>query len=266
MPVDYDGFSGGDRTRIELPAVQTAFLQALQAAGRPVVFVNCSGSAMAMPWEAGNLPAILQLGIQGRQAEPPWRACFSATATRRGGFLSRCTGRPLICRHLRTTRWPTAPTASSRASLSSIRSWAQLHPVSLRPNNVGPGKYRRGRRGDREAGADQYRRPRWDEVVEVYCHRAGAENPQLPGNASAAFNASASRKAKARPSHSHSRPARCGAGMRRPRPMWSTPVGTSFAQALRRPTSARPPRFTSRHKEAREWSAAPPPPSLPRTG
>ncbi|MGD0614894.1 MAG: glycoside hydrolase family 3 C-terminal domain-containing protein, partial [Verrucomicrobiota bacterium] len=65
MPVDFDGFSGGDRTRIELPAVQTALVKALQAAGKPVVFVNCSGSAMAMPWEAENLPAIVQAWYPG---------------------------------------------------------------------------------------------------------------------------------------------------------------------------------------------------------
>ena len=65
MPVDFDGFSGGDRTRIELPPVQTALVKALQAAGKPVVFVNCSGSAMAMPWEAENLPAIVQAWYPG---------------------------------------------------------------------------------------------------------------------------------------------------------------------------------------------------------
>jgi beta-glucosidase len=67
MRVDYDGFAGGDRTRIELPAGQTEFLKSLQSAGKPVVFVNCSGSAMAMPWEARNLPAILQAWYPGEQ-------------------------------------------------------------------------------------------------------------------------------------------------------------------------------------------------------
>jgi beta-glucosidase len=66
MNVDFDGFKGGDRTRIELPAVQTALLKALHATGKPVVFVNCSGSAVAMPWEAGNLPAILQAWYPGQ--------------------------------------------------------------------------------------------------------------------------------------------------------------------------------------------------------
>jgi beta-glucosidase len=67
MKVDYDGFSGGDRTEVELPPVQNELLKALQAAGKPVVFVNCSGSAMAMPWEATNLPAILQAWYPGEQ-------------------------------------------------------------------------------------------------------------------------------------------------------------------------------------------------------
>ena len=67
MKVNYDGFSGGDRTRIELPAQQTELLKALAATGKPVVFVNCSGSAIAMPWEAEHLPAILQAWYPGEQ-------------------------------------------------------------------------------------------------------------------------------------------------------------------------------------------------------
>ncbi len=66
MTVDADGFLGGDRTRIELPAPQTDLLKALHAIGKPVVFVNCSGSAVAMPWETKNLPAILQAWYPGQ--------------------------------------------------------------------------------------------------------------------------------------------------------------------------------------------------------
>ena len=65
IDVNLDGFFGGDRTRIELPAVQTALLKDLQATGKPVVFVNCSGSAMAIPWEAEHLPAIVQAWYPG---------------------------------------------------------------------------------------------------------------------------------------------------------------------------------------------------------
>ena len=67
LAADYEGFSGGDRTQIELPLIQHKLLEALQAAGKPVVFVNCSGSAIAMPWEATNLPAILQAWYPGEQ-------------------------------------------------------------------------------------------------------------------------------------------------------------------------------------------------------
>ena len=65
MPVNYVGFGGGDRTDIALPAVQVELLKALQATAKPVVFVNCSGSAVAMVWAAENLPAILQAWYPG---------------------------------------------------------------------------------------------------------------------------------------------------------------------------------------------------------
>jgi beta-glucosidase len=65
MFVPFDGFEGGDRTRIELPAIQTRLLQALNATGKPLVFVNCSGGAMAMPWETKKVPAILQAWYPG---------------------------------------------------------------------------------------------------------------------------------------------------------------------------------------------------------
>jgi beta-glucosidase len=67
MKVNYEGFKGGDRTQIELPGVQDDLLQALQLTGKPIVFVNCSGSAIAMPWEAENLPAIVQAWYPGEQ-------------------------------------------------------------------------------------------------------------------------------------------------------------------------------------------------------
>jgi beta-glucosidase len=67
MGVPFEGFYYGDRTRIELPPVQTEFLKALRALGKPLVFVNCSGSAMAMPWEAENLPAIVQAWYPGQE-------------------------------------------------------------------------------------------------------------------------------------------------------------------------------------------------------
>jgi len=67
MKVTNPGFSGGDRTSIALPTVQTEFLKALKATGKPVVFVMMTGSAIAIPWEAENIPAIIN-GWYGGQA------------------------------------------------------------------------------------------------------------------------------------------------------------------------------------------------------
>ena len=63
----FEGFSRGDRTRIELPQVQEDLIKSLHKTGKPVVLVNCSGSAMAVKWEAENLPAILQAWYPGEE-------------------------------------------------------------------------------------------------------------------------------------------------------------------------------------------------------
>lgn len=71
MPVNYPGFKGGDRTNIELPSVQRNCLKALKAAGKKVIFVNCSGSAIALARETESCYAILQAwygGESGGQA------------------------------------------------------------------------------------------------------------------------------------------------------------------------------------------------------
>lgn len=65
MPIDLPGFAGGDRTDIELPAVQRRFLQRLHEAGKKVVFVNFSGSAMALVPETESCDAILQAWYPG---------------------------------------------------------------------------------------------------------------------------------------------------------------------------------------------------------
>jgi beta-glucosidase len=71
MPVSYPGFKGGDRTDIQLPEVQRNCLKALKAAGKKVVFVNCSGSAIGLVPETESCNAILQAwygGESGGQA------------------------------------------------------------------------------------------------------------------------------------------------------------------------------------------------------
>ena len=54
-----------DRSSIELPQVQEDLVRALYQTGKPVVMVNCSGSDVAFPWAATNLPAILQAWYPG---------------------------------------------------------------------------------------------------------------------------------------------------------------------------------------------------------
>lgn len=68
MRVDYPGFNGGDRTTILLPAVQTELMKALKATGKPVVFVMMTGSAIAIPWESENIPAIINAWYGGQSA------------------------------------------------------------------------------------------------------------------------------------------------------------------------------------------------------
>ena len=67
----YPGFKGGDRTNIDLPPVQRNCLKALKDAGKKIIFVNCSGSAIALTPETQTCDAILQAwygGESGGQA------------------------------------------------------------------------------------------------------------------------------------------------------------------------------------------------------
>lgn len=67
MRVDAPGFKGGDRTDIQLPQVQRDVIAALHEAGKKVVFVNCSGSAIALLPETQTADAILQAWYPGEE-------------------------------------------------------------------------------------------------------------------------------------------------------------------------------------------------------
>lgn len=56
-----------DRDSIELPEVQERLVKVLHETGKPMVMVNCSGSAMALPWEDAHLSAILQAWYPGEE-------------------------------------------------------------------------------------------------------------------------------------------------------------------------------------------------------
>ena len=57
---------GGDKADIELPAVQQRLVRAMHATGKPVVFVNCSGSAIAFASVEGQYDALLQAWYPGQ--------------------------------------------------------------------------------------------------------------------------------------------------------------------------------------------------------
>ena len=57
---------GGDKQDIELPAVQQRLVKAMHATGKPVVFVNCSGSAIAFGSVEGQYDALLQAWYPGQ--------------------------------------------------------------------------------------------------------------------------------------------------------------------------------------------------------
>ena len=67
MRVNEPGFQGGDRTSIELPQAQRDVLRWLHEAGKKVIFVNCSGGAVAMTPEMETCDAILQWWYDGEQ-------------------------------------------------------------------------------------------------------------------------------------------------------------------------------------------------------
>ncbi len=57
---------GGDKADIELPRVQQMLLSAMHETGRPVIFVNCSGSAIAFGSVEGKYDALLQAWYPGQ--------------------------------------------------------------------------------------------------------------------------------------------------------------------------------------------------------
>jgi beta-glucosidase len=66
MDVNIEGFRGGDRTRIDLPAVQQQLIKDVYALGKPVVLVLLNGSALAVNWENEHLPAIVEAWYPGQ--------------------------------------------------------------------------------------------------------------------------------------------------------------------------------------------------------
>ena len=67
MPVHEEGFNGGDRTSIDLPKPEEELLEAVTAAGKPVVLVLANGSALAVNWANEHVNAILDSWYAGEE-------------------------------------------------------------------------------------------------------------------------------------------------------------------------------------------------------
>ncbi len=67
MPITIPGFSGGDRTNIDLPQVQQDLLKDLVGSGKPVALVLMNGSALAVNWADEHVPAILEAWYPGEE-------------------------------------------------------------------------------------------------------------------------------------------------------------------------------------------------------
>lgn len=67
MPIKIEGFSGGDRTNLNLPAAQEKLLDALTATGKPVVVVLTNGGALSVNTAQAKASAVVLAGYGGQQ-------------------------------------------------------------------------------------------------------------------------------------------------------------------------------------------------------
>jgi beta-glucosidase len=68
MKVEVEGFRGGDRLTLNLPAIQENLIRKVTALGKPTVLVLLNGSAVAVNWANENIPAILTAWYPGQAA------------------------------------------------------------------------------------------------------------------------------------------------------------------------------------------------------
>ncbi len=66
LNVEVEGFRGGDRTTLDLPAVQSQLIRKIHAVGKPIVLVLLSGSALSVRWEDEHIPAIIAAWYPGQ--------------------------------------------------------------------------------------------------------------------------------------------------------------------------------------------------------
>jgi beta-glucosidase len=67
MPVHQPGFSGGDRTSLDLPQPEEDLVEAVAATGKPLVVVLMNGSALGVNWEKAHANAIVDAWYSGEE-------------------------------------------------------------------------------------------------------------------------------------------------------------------------------------------------------
>ena len=67
MPLDEEGFKGGDRTSLDLPGPEQELLEAVSATGKPLVLVLANGSALSVNWAKQHVNAILESWYAGEE-------------------------------------------------------------------------------------------------------------------------------------------------------------------------------------------------------
>jgi beta-glucosidase len=67
MPIKIEGFTGGDRTNLNLPAAQEKLMDAVTATGKPVIVVLTNGGALSVNKAQEKASAILLAGYGGQQ-------------------------------------------------------------------------------------------------------------------------------------------------------------------------------------------------------
>ena len=67
MPVSEAGFTGGDRTSLNLPKPEQTLLEAVAGAGKPVILVLANGSALSVNWAKEHVNAILESWYGGEE-------------------------------------------------------------------------------------------------------------------------------------------------------------------------------------------------------
>jgi beta-glucosidase len=66
MKIDIEGFSGGDKTSLDLPADQRELLKQAKATGKPLVVVALNGSTIDLSWAKENADAIIEAWYPGQ--------------------------------------------------------------------------------------------------------------------------------------------------------------------------------------------------------